>query len=260
MSVTSHSYVILTSQGGVVNRIGPIMVSGLILSLLLGCFGNTPLKTLNYPSQSDIKHKNLIIFLRGLGGNHRDFIREGFVDSVRQRNLPFDMTAPDAHFGYYFAQTITNRLNIDIIDPANVDGYEKIWLVGVSIGGLGSLMFAREHPEDVDGIYVISPFLGYEDIIDEITDAGGVQQWQPGEYDPNEDWQRMFWHWLKQCSEGQQPMPNLYLGFGSQDRFHPAHQLLSDLLPTDHIFTIDGEHDKKTIKNLWLLFLEHDVL
>lgn len=242
------------------NKAGQCMVSGLILSLLLGCFGNTALKTLNYPSQSDSKHKNLIVFLRGVGGNHHDFVREGFVKSVRQHKLPFDMTAPDAHFGYYFAQTITSRLKTDIIDPAKISGYEKIWLVGISMGGLGSLMYTREHPEDVEGIYVISPFLGYNGIIDEITAAGGVQQWQPGEYDPNDDWQRMFWHWLKQCANGEQPLPNIYLGFGTQDRFNPTHQLLCDVLPADHIFTIAGDHDIKTMKKLWLLFLDHDEL
>ncbi len=242
------------------NKAGHSMVSILILSLLLGCFGNTPLETLNYPAQSDIKHKNLIVFLRGLGGNHHDFVREGFVESVRQRNLPFDMTAPDAHFGYYFAETITNRLNTDIIGPAKSNGYEKIWLVGVSMGGLGSLLYVREYPEEVDGVYVISPFLGHEDIINEITAAGGVQQWHPGEYDPDNDWQRIFWHWLKQCANGEQPLPNIFLGFGSQDRFNPAHQLLRDLLPADHIFTITGDHDKKTMTKLWLLFLAHDEL
>lgn len=241
-------------------RVIQVFVSISILSLLLGCFGNTPLKSLNYSSQNDINHKNLIVFLRGLGGDNRDFVNEGFVDSVRLHNLPFDMTAPNAHFGYYFSQTITTRLKADVIDPAKINGYEKIWLVGLSMGGLGSLMYVKENPEEIAGVYLISPFLGYEKIIKEITQAGGVHLWQPGEYDPVDDWQRMFWHWLKQCSEGEKPMPNLYLGFGSEDPFNPAHQLLKEILPTDHIFIIAGDHDKKTMTQLWSLFLTHDEL
>ncbi|MBN2793202.1 MAG: alpha/beta fold hydrolase, partial [Desulfuromonadales bacterium] len=124
---------------------------------------------------------------------------------------------------------------MDIILPAKAKGYEKIWLVGVSMGGFGSLMYAKDHPGEIDGIYVIAPFLGYEEIVAEITAAGGVHQWQPGEYDPHDDWERMFWHWLKQCAEGEKQMPNLYLGFGRQDAFNPAHQLLSALLPENHI-------------------------
>lgn len=237
-----------------------IAVSGLLIALLCGCFGNAPLKALNYAAVSNATQKNLIVFLRGLGGDHRDFVRESFVDAVKQRHLPFDMTAPNAHFGYYFSQTLTTRLAADIIDPATVAGYEKIWLVGVSMGGLGSLMYAKEHPEDIDGIYLISPFLGYEEIIHEITTAGGIDLWQPGEYDPKDDWQRMFWHWLKLCAAGERPMPNIYLGLGAQDDFNPAHQLLSTLLPADHIFIIDGGHDIKTMKQLWVIFLDRAIL
>ena len=238
------------------NRLIQVTMSVITLSLLLGCFGNAPLKTLEYSAQDNTKGENLIIFLRGLGGSHRDFDREGFVHEVRQDNLPYDMTAPNAHFGYYFSETITTRLKTDIVSPAIANGYDKIWLVGISMGGLGSLMYAREHPDEIEGIYLIAPFLGYEDIIEEITSAGGLQQWQPGEYDPNDDWQRMFWHWLKQCSEGTKQRPVTYLGFGTEDGFNSAHQLLASQIPKDHVFRIAGGHDKETMKKLWLLFLE----
>ncbi|MDY0191064.1 MAG: alpha/beta hydrolase [Desulfuromonas sp.] len=236
-----------------------VAISGLLLYMLCGCFGNTPLKTLNYSSATET-HNNLIVFLRGIGGNNQDFVRTGFVSGVRQRELPFAMTAPNAHFGYYFSQTLTERLNTDIIVPARINGYEKIWLVGLSMGGLGSLMYAKDHPNEIAGIYLIAPFLGYEDIIDEISTAGGVRQWQPGEYDADADWQRTFWHWLQQCAAGERPMPNIYLGFGTQDDFNPAHKLLSTLLPADHIFAIDGDHDNKTMLKLWQIFLQQDIL
>lgn len=236
-----------------------VVVSGLLSILLCGCFGNSPLKTLNYSSAS-LTQKNLIVFLRGLGGNNHDFGREGFVESVKQRNLPFDMTAPNAHFGYYFSQTLAKRLAADIITPAKIKGYENIWLVGVSMGGLGSLMYAKDYPNEIAGIYLIAPFLGYEGIIDEITAAGGIDQWQPGDYDPSEDWQRMFWHWLQQCAAGEKPLPNIYLGFGLQDDFNTAHKLLSTLLPADHIFSIAGGHDNKTMNKLWQIFLEQGIL
>jgi pimeloyl-ACP methyl ester carboxylesterase len=242
------------------NRTIQVILSWILVSLLCGCLGHAPLKTLNYSSSDNSTQKNLLVFLRGIGGSHRDFAREGFVDSVRQRQLPFDITAPNSHFGYYFSETITVRLETDIILPAKAKGYEKIWLVGVSMGGFGSLMYAKDHPGKIDGIYVIAPFLGYEEIVAEITAAGGVHQWQPGEYDPNDDWERMFWHWLKQCAEGEKQMPNLYLGFGRQDDFNPAHQLLIELLPEDHILSINGGHDTKTMKELWFLFLQRDLL
>lgn len=64
-------------------RIGQTFVFSLLVSLLCGCLGNAPLKTLNYPSEDGSRsHDNLIVFLRGLGGSHHDFSREGFIESL----------------------------------------------------------------------------------------------------------------------------------------------------------------------------------
>ena len=70
----------------------------------------------------------------------------------------------------------------------------------------------------------------YYEIIREIADAGGVRKWDPGEYDLNNDWQRMFWHWLKQCSDGEIQLPSIYLGYGTEEDFATAHGLLGDIL------------------------------
>ncbi len=232
----------------------------LICSLLFGCSTNAPLTSLSYRAANDSEQKNMIIFLRGRGGSHEDFYREGFVEEIQIRQLPYDMVAPNSHFGYYFGETLVPRLKADIIEPAKARGYDTFWLVGASMGGLGALMYARQFPEDVAGIYVISPFLGYDAIIDEISGAGGLYQWNPGEYDPTDDWQRMLWHWLKQCAEGKKPMPELYLGFGTEDSYANTHDLLTDILPSDHVFTTKGGHTPETMKEVWTIFLNHGVL
>jgi len=231
----------------------------LAITLIYGCSTNAPLKTLYYKAAENSSQKNMIIFLRGRGGSHEDFASNGFINDIQIRNLPFDMAAPDAHFGYYFGETLVSRLKTDIIDPARAGGYEKFWLVGASMGGLGALMYTRQFPEDVEGVCVISPFLGYENIIREMTDAGGVRLWHPGEYNPDKDWQRMFWHWLKQCSNGEKEMPRLYLGYGTNDSFLKAHRLLGDLLSRDHVFTASGGHTPKTMTKIWRIFLEKGV-
>ncbi len=232
----------------------------LVLSIFLSCSTNAPLKSLYYKTEESATQKNMIIFLRGRGGSHENFASEGLISDVKTRNLPYDMAAPNAHFGYYIGETLVPRLKTDIIEPARVTGYETFWLVGFSMGGLGALMYARQHPEDVEGVCVISPFLGYDKIIREIADAGGVHHWDPGEYDPNDDWQRMFWHWLKQGANSELKFPRLYLGYGIEDSFATAHGLLGDLLPRDHVFTTSGGHTPKTMKKLWRIFLERDVL
>jgi pimeloyl-ACP methyl ester carboxylesterase len=232
----------------------------LVITVILGCYTNAPLKTLYYKTEEHAYQKKMVIFLRGRGGSHKDFASKGFVNEIKTRKLPFDMAAPNAHQGYYFGETLVPRLKADIIEPAKAKGYETFWLVGVSMGGLGALMYARQHPKDVEGVCLISPFLGYDKIIREIADAGGIRKWDPGEYDPNDDWQRMFWHWLKQCSDGEIQMPSIYLGYGTEDTFATAQGLLGDILPGDHVFTTSGGHTPETMKKLWCIFLEKEVL
>jgi enterochelin esterase-like enzyme len=48
----------------------------------------------------------------------------------------------------------------------------------------------------------------------------------------------------------------LYLGYGRDDRFSPAHSLLARALPADAIDVIDGGHDWRTWSKLWENFLD----
>ncbi|MEZ4525094.1 MAG: alpha/beta hydrolase [Desulfobacterales bacterium] len=242
------------------NKTVKIILSISLLFLVYGCSFNSPFKTLYYETEKSSSHKNMIIFLRGRGGDHRDFESQGFVDEVLKRKLPFAMAAPNAHFGYYFSETLVSRLKIDIIEPAKLKGYEKFWLVGVSMGGLGSLMYARQHLEDIEGICLISPFLGYEKIISEIYNAGGLKYWEPGDYNPDGDWQRMFWHWLKQCISGEKTLPDIYLCYGTEDSFAKAHKLLENIIPAGKTISTPGGHTVDVMKKLWILFLDKNYL
>ncbi|MBP1611287.1 MAG: alpha/beta hydrolase family protein [Acidobacteria bacterium] len=144
---------------------------------------NAPLKFLFYPRPPDDRSRGLIVFLQGRGGNNTDFAEHGFVEAINRRQLPFDMMAPDAHMGYYMGETLVPRLKHDLIEPANISGYHPVWLVGVSMGGLGALMYLREHPADIAGVCIISPFLGYPGIISEISAAGSLAAWDPGQFE-----------------------------------------------------------------------------
>ncbi len=232
----------------------------LVILTISGCSTNAPLKSLYYDIEESISQRNLIVFLRGRGGSHEDFAEEGFVDAIKDSKQPYDMIAPNAHFGYYFGETLVERLKADIINPAKAKGYENIWLVGASMGGLGALMYSRFYPGAVQGVFVISPFLGYDKIISEIESQGGVRQWEPGEYNPDNDWQRMIWHWLKKYSENQRQKPAIYLGYGTEDSYVEAQRILGDILPYNHVITTSGGHTPETMKKLWDIFLQRDIL
>ncbi|MCG8550882.1 MAG: alpha/beta hydrolase [Desulfobacterales bacterium] len=228
--------------------------------LFSGCayFANKPLKTLSYVAGTPSPNRNLFIFLRGLGGSHHSFEKEGLVEATRQRGLDFDMAAPNAHFIYYLERTLLQRLRQDVILPAKGKGYENIWLVGFSMGGLGSLLYAHKHPEDIKGVCLISPFLGYDALIDEINKSGGLQNWTPGEYSPDDDWQRMLWHWIK-TRVASQNAPPVYLGFGTGDPYAQAQQLLATALPAHRVIRLKGAHDYETFKKIWQRFLDRNV-
>lgn len=241
--------------------------------LIGGCIGSgkAPLESLTYTATPE-KNKNLIVFLRGMGGTlncpisgHKCFETEGFVEAVRKRGLPYDMVAPNAHFLYYENRTLDERLTEDVIKPAKASGYEKIWLVGVSMGGLGSLLYLKQHPEIIDGVLALGPllddsFIGNGAIIDEISAAGGIDTWEPGNYDPEDDWPRMLWDWLKAYNHNSGDQPPIYLGIGDDDPYYDAHELLASDLPRDRVIIIDGGHRFSTFKKIWDIFLDNQIL
>ena len=154
------------------------------------------------------------------------------------------------------------RLKADVIDPARARGYQRIWLVGVSMGGLGRPdVSCGPTPEDLTGVYVISPFLGYRNIVQEVADAGGIRRWTPGTYDPGDDWERMFWDWLKTYAENPDAWPPVYLGYGSEDDFVRAQGMLTDVLPRGRdLCNRGGPTTPLTMRRLWQRFLDGDGL
>lgn len=238
-----------------------------LISLLSGFGkGHEPLKILAYTAEP-VRNRHLIVFLRGLGGTsrcfwtpHKCFEAEGFVAAVRKKGLPFDMLAPNTHFGYYRHRTLEKRLTQDVIRPAKANGYEKIWLAGVSMGGLGSIFFLRKHPEHIDGVLLLGPYLGGRSIANEISRAGGIKNWIPGPYNAEKDWQRLIWDWLKQyCADPVGPAP-IYIGIGDNDPYYKPQKLLADSLPEDRVISVSGGHDAAAFKSMWQIFLDRKIL
>jgi hypothetical protein len=116
----------------------------------------------------------------------------------------------------------------------------------------------KEYPEDIRGVCLIAPFLSYRGIQREIMAAGGLPSWDPGDYDPETDWQRMLWHWLKEHFSDA-PMVDIHLAYGMQDPYVEGQQLLAGIVPQEHIITIAGGHDSATLKNLWTGLLDSGI-
>ena len=170
--------------------------------------------------------------------------------------------------------SIVTRLKEDVIDPARAKGYDRIWLIGNSLGGFGSLSYVREHPNEISGIVLLGPFLGERELIKDIRHSGGLLLWEPGDVllKTKEDAEKHIWIWLKEhtqkgqfgagerdCPKGQGCVPKIYLGYGTYDRFTYAQDLLASLLPPEQVIAINGGHDWSTWKKLWQHFLDQNI-
>ena len=239
------------------HHITPLII---VLSLLTaGCsyLAKEPLETATYQTVSEGEGRNLIVFIRALYGNHKTFEKEGFVAMVREKGLSYDMVAPNAHLAYYYGRTLDKRLKEDVIGPARAAGYTNIWLVGVSMGGLGSILYLLNYPEDngIAGVVLMAPFLGEREILHEIIQAGGVRKWEPGGFDDS-DWQRLLWDWLKRYDQQQDRLPPIYLGYGDDDAYAVGQGLLSAILPSHQVVRIEGTHSVDTVKEIWAIMLD----
>ncbi len=236
--------------------LGSLAVFGLLC--LAGCSAarplTVPLDTLRYAHSSAQRACCLVVFLPGRYDSAVQYEKAHFIDAVRQSGVAVNMMAVEAHYGYYTSRTIVARLRADVIAPALAQGYERIWLVGVSMGGLGALLYIRDYPRDITGVVALAPLLGEADIVQEITQAGGLWQWDIPTV-PRGAFPHELWQWLKGYLQHHGEKPRLYLGHGRQDRFAPANALLATYLPPTQVQAIAGGHAWSTGRTLWQTLL-----
>jgi pimeloyl-ACP methyl ester carboxylesterase len=191
----------------------------------------------------------LVVMLPGIGDRAEQFLDAGFIDGIAET---FDVLAVDAHWRYYSNGTVVRRLHDDVVEPALARGYRSIWLLGVSLGGYGSLLYADAFPEEVAGVILLSPYLGARRLSDRIERAGGLESWS----DDGQRQERFERGWVslkKLCATGSS---NVILGYGSSDPLAMRYGPLLDALRPSQVYTADGGHDWKTWKPLWLQIRE----
>ena len=230
------------------------LTSFLLLAAILplpGCIGMAPPTEIPIPGIASASArppaKSLVIMLPGGGDRAGTFVSEGFPDAGRR--LGFDTIAVDAHFGYYRKRSLLPRLHEDIVLPARDAGYENVWLLGISMGGFGSLLYAAEHPEQVDGVILLAPFLGDRSSIDEITAAGGLGKWT-GTGSGLEEYEIAIWSWIRDATLGTAKTP-LILGYGLSDSMADSYALLTAVLEPSRVYTREGGHKWTTWGPLW---------
>jgi pimeloyl-ACP methyl ester carboxylesterase len=194
------------------------------------------------------------LLLPGTWDYPRDFARHDFGALAREAGAPLDLIAVDAHVGYYKNRSVVTRLHEDFVAPLRARG-ERVWLVGVSLGGVGSLIYAAEREAEIEGMVLFAPFLGDREVLDEIRAAGGPLAWRAPAEIGQDDWQRRVWKYLQEWHARKGPKPAIYVAYGRYDNFADGIRLLAGLLPPENIRQLPGGHDWKTWKSLWQGYL-----
>lgn len=220
---------------------GSWRVLGLAAAVLFGAVGctwyrptRTPLPTVTFQA-GRAGESVYALLLPGRGDVPRDYARARFPERLVEAGFRGEIVAADAHLQYYLQGGVIDRLHQDVVRP-RVD--RAPWLVGISLGGLGALLFEKEHPGTARGLVLIAPYLGEPGLIREIEDAGGLAAWEPGSFSPD-DTQRALWAWIKAGGLARVPV---YLAWGRSDRFARANRLLAGILPPGQVVEVPGGH------------------
>ena len=196
------------------------------------------------------QNRVLLVMLPGAGIAASAFADQGLVEAVHERNLAVDVAATHLELDHYLDGSIVNALDHAIIEPALAQGYSRIWFLGISLGGMGALLYTSVHAARVEGLVLLAPFLGTQGTIAEIVAAGGLASWSASRSAATAPEIRML-AWLQDFLSSRPAHPALYLGYGRADRFARGHRLLAETLPQSRVMTEEGGHDWTTWLTLW---------
>lgn len=210
----------------------------LIAVLLSSCMylepATSPVESVIFYDQKD--NKTMVVLLPGIGDSVKDFAQYGVVKALRNCRADANVLGVEMTFAYYRERLVVKRLFEDVIQPAQEAGIKEIWLAGLSMGGLGSLLYRSEHPGQLAGIIIVAPYLGELDSLQQYlaTDEKAVFS--------------DLWKNLEQTAEGK---PVIALAYADNDEYVKQQQWLASLIPASQVIAIPGEHKWHTFKKLW---------
>ncbi|MEO6800897.1 MAG: alpha/beta hydrolase [Rhodanobacter sp.] len=219
----------------------------LALGLLGGCAAGGDV-TRPIPTQlihaSRPAHR-VVVMLPGRGDDLAGLQRQGVAKLIQQVWPDADVVLTGLTMPWYRAGLATARLHDEVIAPLQAQGHRQVWLAGISLGGFGTLLYDRAYPGQVDGMLLLSPYLGDAAIQREIRADGGLAAWKAGAPQPigPGNFQRELWRYLQHWSTHPARTQTIWLAYGASERFRAAIELMSPTLPAGHVFMLSGHHD-----------------
>jgi pimeloyl-ACP methyl ester carboxylesterase len=195
-----------------------------------------------------------IVLLPGAQQQLADFIHSGFDAAMHERRAGLDLILAAPQLAHLTDRSWLAALHEQVVGPARQTG-GALWIGGISLGAFMALRYAAEHPEQIDGLCLIAPYLGSRIVAAEIARHEPLQSWQPGVLAEDDD-ERRIWRYVQSLRA---PKPRVFLGFGNGDRFADNQRLLARALPSASSQQIAGGHDWPSWRQLWDNFLDRHL-
>ncbi len=197
----------------------------------------------------------LLLMLPGAKNTPQQLVENGFIRALRERGLPVDVLALDAHVDLYLDRADIERLLHHTLDQVRAHGYRRIWLLGISLGGSGAMICTTQRTSEIEGVFLLAPFLGTRGLVAEVAAAGGLSRWQAGEIG-SRDHERALLEQIRRSPFDADDFPVVYLGYGGEDRYRGSSIMLSERLAQHRVSVMPGGHDWETWIVLWRMLLD----
>jgi len=216
---------------------------------LAGCVvigdSRVPIGTIEVAAPRPSAERTLVIVLPGFGVDAAEMLDRGIAGAIQEAWPEADVVLTSATFAYYRDGRLLARLQDEVVGPALKTGYRRIWLAGASMGGMGALLYEREHSGALAGIVLFAPFLGSKELLHEIRAAGGLRRWDPGALSAEingENYQRQVWMMVKDWVDRPALAHRVWLVSGTSDRMIDDVRLLAQELPGANSLELPGGH------------------
>jgi pimeloyl-ACP methyl ester carboxylesterase len=193
----------------------------------------------------------LMALLTGTYSEPEDFVREGFPQALRAHGIPAEVVMAEVRAAWVADGSIVDRLEEAVVEPGRARGHTRIWLAGISLGGLAALAYAARHP-GLEGIALIAPYPATREVLMELEAAGGLESWKPV-IPEGGDVEREAWRWLATRAPDD---PAVYCYYASGDRFAAGQRRMAQALPAGAARELPGDHDWPAWRALWEAFLD----
>ena len=238
------------------NRCRRVLVPTLLACLLtlVGCVAggdvSKPVPT-TFVAAPQPAHR-LVVMLPGRGDSLQGLTDTGIAGIIQQRWPDADVLLTGLTMPFYQQGRAAQRLHDEVIEPARRKAYQQVWLAGISLGGMGALLYDIEYPDQIDGLLLLSPYLGEDAIHQQIRQAGGLAAWQAGPAQAlgPDTFQHELWRSLQAWSRRPQRTGSTWIAYGADEPFRQPIELMTPLLPDDHVIMLPGKHGYQILKEI----------